>query len=597
MAWLEQESTTAEQRELLKSELARLSPQYAEMRAQAARQRHANRVARVFAEQAGPSHPERILDSLLGLPAVPPQLRRATQVLQSLQPSPHMPGVFLIIHDGEQIAISAGQVRDLRKEIRRHFRRGKSRVQGVIKGGFDRRRFQKAINADHPIVGTIAGWLGGVEDPLDEMIRRENAARAHLRRLSKAIQKDDFTSAARHLALAAHTASYVHAAGVAFNEGHIRGAQAAVRALEITRDVSFAIAGTIAAVAAAPAVAAGLGTGAVGSSVAAVGGGAAVGAGLRAGANLLEQVSTGEPIDWSIVKSEAMEGAMDGAMDRIPGIGRLGRALRGGRNAKRARRAGKPRKKKPKKKKQNQHVKRLRRAARTGWRQLRLKTRQRIWTLAQAKKELPKVRVHRARLTLVVLGKRWKVKASAKGKSAMAGTGWVLKDAQGGRWLAAEDQRTKHSNVFKNTEERANEAAKALGDQGKSSPRELYKALQPRLRDVEKRPVPRLLEGVTLDIKESEPFSAVFKENSRETKADDQLVYGAVISPNDKKRTIKVDVPPNKYHARKIGGRKGAEHFTGPWNKVFAHATRPYPQCTPKVHPVNTIMTGKTRVP
>ncbi|MCG8421053.1 MAG: hypothetical protein MJE77_24285, partial [Proteobacteria bacterium] len=46
-----------------------------------------------------------------------------------------------------------------------------------------------------------------------------------------------------------------------------------------------------------------------------------------------------------------------------------------------------------------------------------------------------------------------------------------------------------------------------------------------------------------------------------------------------------------------IGGRKGAEHFTGPWNKVFAHATRPYPQCTPKVHPVNTIMTGKTRVP
>src|SRR5881394_3585633 len=52
----------------------------------------------------------------------------------------------------------------------------------------------------------------------------------------------------------------------AFYEGYIEGAETAVRRLEFTRDASFAIAGSIAAVVAAPVVAGFIGAGGLGAT-------------------------------------------------------------------------------------------------------------------------------------------------------------------------------------------------------------------------------------------------------------------------------------------------------------------------------------------
>jgi len=160
------------------------------------------------------------------------------------------------------------------------------------------------------------------------MRTRADAARWELARLQQALDAHDFTSAALHLASAERRAKEIAAAARRFSESHIEGASLAVGALEITRDVSFAIAGSIAAVLAAPVVAAGVAgagaTGVVAGTATAIGTATVVGTGsaiVRGGSAGLGELSSGG--SWEDVAGagwrEGKRGFREGAVAGVTG--------------------------------------------------------------------------------------------------------------------------------------------------------------------------------------------------------------------------------------------------------------------------------------
>lgn len=330
MDWLANKRLSRQDRQLLQTELNNLAPQFNQGRNEALQQRQANRLQRVLVG-SGP------VDETKALVQV-------ASVLQNLSPDPQLPDVFLIIHEGEQVRISAAQVNKLRKEITAHFRKGSSRVQGRIRDGFGRYDAQAEVNREHPVISRIAGFLGDAGDPILDMTIRHGRAKALLQLTNKMVAAGDFPAAAKHLAKAEELGTQIYKAGLAFNESHIEGAQLAVTGLEFTRDVSFAISGSIAAIVAAPVVAAGvagagvtgvaatgataLGTGAVVGTGSAIVGGSAAGAGELLAGNSLEKA--GEAF-----RKEGVRRGREGIVAGVTGgIGlKLGQALKVGTGA------------------------------------------------------------------------------------------------------------------------------------------------------------------------------------------------------------------------------------------------------------------------
>ena len=182
---------------------------------------------------------------------------------------------------------------------------------------------------------------------------------------------------------------------------------------------------------------------------------------------------------------------------------------------------------------------RLKKIARRGWAAAKRATTTEVKKKSAVEKIVRRVNAPKAKLSITVKGSRWSVKASHRAKFARSGSGWVGSDAKGVKWLAAESQRKKHNDVFKDAEKRANAAAKKLRAKNETAV-DLYNALKPELTKIENKPKPKLLKGISFDIKESASFKSVFKRNKTNSAKDDELTYDAVISPNDATRKIKV---------------------------------------------------------
>lgn len=313
IAWLEQDDISSEDRALLKNELDQLAPQFHQGREKAKAERRAARLQRVF----DPSEDDGFT-----------QLQRVTRVVQGIAQDPSRPDVFLIFHEGEQIPISRKQITNLRKEVTGHFRRGVSRTKARVKEGFGFYRTQVEINEESPIISSIAGWLGDAGDPFIAMTVRKTQVTVNLGLLEKSLTTDNFQAAADFLAKAERKSNEISAAGRAFNESHIRGAGLAVSGLEFTRDVSFAIAGSIAAVVAAPVLAAGAAgaglTGAAAFGATTLGTGAVVGTGsaiVRGGSAGVGELASGSSLEdaGAAIKKEGKRGFKEGAVAGVTG--------------------------------------------------------------------------------------------------------------------------------------------------------------------------------------------------------------------------------------------------------------------------------------
>ena len=323
MEWLARRDLPRPERRILELERDNLAPQFTSERSRVAGEA---RVARVRAALT-PNERE-----------AGQELQVAARVISGIVRDDANPNLYWIYQNNERIGISAEQANRVRTEIDHQLRRASRMINGDAEMSWDTYQSQLAVNRDSPIIAAIAGWLGGASDPGDELRIRRATLTAQLRGFDAAVATGDFVAAASRLGALERQGQIIHGAAAAFRDQHIEGAERAVGALEITRDVSFAIAGSIAAVVAAPLVAgavagAGLTGGAatvatiggtglvVGSGEAVVRGGSSAGGVLLAGGTAREAGQT--------LLREGRRGAIEGFMAGAGGsaAGLLGPAL------------------------------------------------------------------------------------------------------------------------------------------------------------------------------------------------------------------------------------------------------------------------------
>ncbi len=260
MEWLARRDVSRAERRMLEVERDNLAPQFASDRVRVAGEQ---RVARLQAALA-PSDQE-----------AGRELEVAARVIAGIARDDQDTNRYWIYQGGERLPISADQASQVRGEIDRQLRRASRMIAGDSEQSWDTYQSQLAVNRDHPIISSIAGWLGGANDPGEELSRRRRRLVHELRTYDEEIAAGNIVAASRRLATIERQAQVIHGAAAAFRDRHISGAERAVGALEITRDVSFAIAGSIAAVLAAPVVAgavAGAGLTGATATVATIGG-------------------------------------------------------------------------------------------------------------------------------------------------------------------------------------------------------------------------------------------------------------------------------------------------------------------------------------
>ncbi len=315
MAALERADLSRRDRSTLESELDFLAPQYRQGRTEGIVARHAQRMAQVFETTDD--------DDVVG------QFALITQRLRDLVPDPEHPGALSAYHQGERVLIPAEAVTQMRSRIDQAFRDGEKRTESLRSTGYGYYEHQLAVNREHPIISTIAGWLGDADDPMGAMIGQSVTAASALVRMRQALAGGDYGEAARQLIVAETASRRIEVAGKLFNEGHIAGAQRAVIALEITRDVMFAVAAGLSGGLAAGAVfAAGAGGG--GTLALALGAGSLAGAGTRGGLELLgsaggegwlSATESDHRFDIGYVGARTWSGVKSGAIDGFVGAG------------------------------------------------------------------------------------------------------------------------------------------------------------------------------------------------------------------------------------------------------------------------------------
>jgi hypothetical protein len=192
----------------------------------------------------------------------------------------------------------------------------------------EHKKWMKEVHGEHWYsVGAISDIAGGAVPPPDSIWTRPAAAIANGR---KAAQEGRLEAAARQLQLASETLRDVRHEWHEYMGKTIGGAESTEKGLEITRDVSFAIAISAAAIVAAPIVAGAVGTAATGAGATGAGltavtfvgttgaitvGGGVAGGVLRGGTNLAGQALTGDKIRGREVLAETWKGAKRGAVD------------------------------------------------------------------------------------------------------------------------------------------------------------------------------------------------------------------------------------------------------------------------------------------
>jgi hypothetical protein len=262
MQWLARPELSASERRILTAERNNLAPQLNVDRERVVSERHAARVRSALTPAD---------------PAAANALTDLARTIQSITGEPDNPELFYIYHQGERIAISREQAEGLRSNLQSQLRRAINRIDGDAQYYWGRYNSQLAINRDSPIIAGITGWLADVEDPGEELSARYFPLRMRVRTMLDHLDAGRMVEAATLLAPAEQVGQEIRSLARTFYEGHIEGAEIAIRGLTITRDVSFAIAGSIAAVVAAPVVAGAVGAGGLGltgasATVATIGG-------------------------------------------------------------------------------------------------------------------------------------------------------------------------------------------------------------------------------------------------------------------------------------------------------------------------------------
>jgi Domain of unknown function (DUF4157) len=316
MQWLARDEISADQRRILTTERDNLAPQLRADRERVVTERHAARLGAALTP-AG-TDDARALESL-------------ARTIMGISGEPANPDIFYIYHQNERITISRAQAERLRADLSRELGRAARQVDSRAEYYWGRYSSQLAINRDSPIISGISGWLADVEDPGDELMTRYFWIRGRVRTMQAQIAAGRMVEAAAMMPSLDHVGQEIRSLARAFYEGYIEGAEMAVHGLEITRDVSFAIAGSIAAVVAAPVVAGAVGAGGlgltgvsaaaattvgtgtvVGGGMAVVRGGSAAGGTALAGGSLSEVGAAFRGEAWRGFREGFMTGAAGG---------------------------------------------------------------------------------------------------------------------------------------------------------------------------------------------------------------------------------------------------------------------------------------------
>lgn len=267
-AWLSRDDITPNERRILTTERQTLAPQLQQDRQRVAQVRHTARLQTALT--AGEQDAARSLEAVANR-------------IQHISPDPANAELFYLYEQTERIAISRQQVEDLRRFVTTQLRSVHQRIDSNMGYYWGRYHSQAALNRDHPIIASITGWLANVQDPGAALSERYFSLRSRLERIQRHIEAGQFAEAAALIGPAERTGQEIRALARAFYEGHIEAAETTLGALEFTRDASFAIAGAIAVVVAAPVVAGYVGVGGLGLTGVTASGATVVGTGLVVG--------------------------------------------------------------------------------------------------------------------------------------------------------------------------------------------------------------------------------------------------------------------------------------------------------------------------
>ena len=248
MQWLTRREIGANERRILTAERDSLGPQLRSDRQRVVAERHAARLTTALSPSDEDAH----------------ALETMARTIQGI--SREQGDVFYIHHQGERIRISRDQAAQLRQNLATQLQRAAQSIDSRAQYYWDRYHSQLAINRDSPIIAGISGWLGDVEDPLEELSARYYWVYHRVRAIRAQLQADHLVEAAAMIPPVDFVGGEIGELAKAFYDGLIEGADIARQRLEFTRDASFALAGSIAAVVAAPVVAGFVGAGGLGAT-------------------------------------------------------------------------------------------------------------------------------------------------------------------------------------------------------------------------------------------------------------------------------------------------------------------------------------------
>lgn len=248
MQWLTRREIGANERRILTAERDSLGPQLRSDRQRVVAERHAARLTTALSPSDEDAH----------------ALETMARTIQGI--SREQGDVFYIHHQGERIRISRDQAAQLRQNLATQLQRAAQSIDSRAQYCWDRYHSQLAINRDSPIIAGISGWLGDVEDPLEELSARYYWVYHRVRAIRAQLQADHLVEAAAMIPPVDFVGGEIGELAKAFYDGLIEGADIARQRLEFTRDASFALAGSIAAVVAAPVVAGFVGAGGLGAT-------------------------------------------------------------------------------------------------------------------------------------------------------------------------------------------------------------------------------------------------------------------------------------------------------------------------------------------
>jgi hypothetical protein len=313
MKWLARDDLPAKDRKVLLKERQMLDKLLAADRQRLAAERHAAKVQAALAPAAGGE-----ASALLSM----------ARTIEGIGKDPAVADLRYIYHRGERYAIGAGQAKSLHDTLASELKHVINRIES--NAGMERERYdmQVQINREHRCAAFWSGLIGGAKDPGGEISATYVAVMAVYRQAHADLAAGRLVQAAARVPRLEQLTRELKVMSRGFQEDHIKGADRAITGLEFTRDAAFAVAGSIAAVVAAPVVAGfagGLGLGTAGTAVvttlgtsALVGSGMAVvrgtsaAVGTAAAGHSLREVASA----WT---DEAKRGFREGAISGLGG--------------------------------------------------------------------------------------------------------------------------------------------------------------------------------------------------------------------------------------------------------------------------------------